>query len=196
MNAAPDLGPAARRLGDLVAGAPDDRLAAPTPCAEYTVGDLIDHIGGLALGFTYAATKSAGEGTDGRPSGDASRLGDAWRTEIPQRLGALADAWRDPAAWTGMTQAGGVKLPGEVAGMFALDELVVHGWDLARAIGRPYEPAAAEVEACLALLTGMAGQIDGESPFGPPVRVPDAAPPLDRLVGLTGRDPAWTPSAA
>ena len=49
----------------------------------------------------------------------------------------MAEAWQDPAAWEGMTAAGGVDLRGEVAGVVALDELVIHGWDLAKAIGRP-----------------------------------------------------------
>ncbi len=38
-----------------------------------------------------------------------------------------------------MTKAGGVDLPGEVAGLVALDELVVHGWDVARATGQAYD---------------------------------------------------------
>lgn len=46
----------------------------------------------------------------------------------------MAGAWKDPAAWTGMTRAGGVDLPGEIAAAVAADELVLHGWDLARDI--------------------------------------------------------------
>ena len=69
----------------------------------------------------------------GGGSGDASRLVDDWRSRIPRDLAALAAAWRDPEAWTGMTRAGGIDLPGEIAGVVALDELVVHGWDVARA---------------------------------------------------------------
>src|SRR5207248_426338 len=132
---------------ELVAGAPDEILTAPTPCPDYRLGDLIDHVGGLALAFTAAAEKDAGDATSQAPSGDASRLGDDWRTRIPRDLGRLAEAWRDPEAWTGMTKAGGVELPGEVAGVVALDELVVHGWDVARASGQPYDPDPDLVEA-------------------------------------------------
>ena len=127
-----DLEPATRRMSDLISGVPDELLDAPTPCPDYSLGDLVEHIGGLALAFTAAATKATGGATARGPSGDASRLGPDWRTRIPRDLAALADAWRDPAAWSGMTQAGGVDLPGEVAGVVALDELVVHGWDVAR----------------------------------------------------------------
>ena len=44
-----DLTPAAQRLADLVARVSDDELSGPTPCPAYALGDLIDHIGGLAV---------------------------------------------------------------------------------------------------------------------------------------------------
>ena len=68
---------------------------------------------------------------DQAPSGDASRLGHDWRDRIPADVEALAVAWHDPAAWTGMTKAGPVEMPGEIGGLVALDEIVIHGWDLA-----------------------------------------------------------------
>src|SRR5712691_6290588 len=99
-----NLGPAAQRLAGLVAGVSDDELGQPTPCPAYTLGDLIDHVGGLALAFTAAARKESSALTEQTPSGDASRLGDDWRTRIPRDLAALAQAWREPEAWTGMTR--------------------------------------------------------------------------------------------
>jgi uncharacterized protein (TIGR03086 family) len=191
-----DLTPAAQRLADLVGGIPDDLLDASTPCPAYTLGDLVDHIGGAAVAFTGAAVKDTGESTSQAPSGDASRLSDDWRERIPRDLVGLAAAWRDPEAWTGMTKAGGVDLPGEVAGLVALDELVVHGWDVARATGQTYESDPATLEAVRGFVAqfsepGMEGAREGL--FGPPVDVPDDAPLLDRVIGLTGRDPGWPP---
>ena len=138
-----DLKPAVERTADVVRGVRDDQLEGRTPCPAYTVGDLLDHVGGLSFAFTAAATKDVAETGDQAPSADASRLGDDWRTRIPADLAALADAWRDPEAWTGMTKAGGVDLPGEVAGLVALNEVVIHGWDVARASGQPYDPDTA-----------------------------------------------------
>jgi len=63
-----DLGPAAHRLADLVARVEDNELGKPTPCPAYALGDLIDHVGGLALAFTAAANKDSGKyGDQGRP---------------------------------------------------------------------------------------------------------------------------------
>jgi uncharacterized protein (TIGR03086 family) len=188
-----DLEPATREMAKLVSAVRGDQLGAPTPCPAYTLGDLLDHVGGLSVAFTGAATKATGSGG---PSGDASRLGTDWQQRIPRDLAGLAAAWRDPAAWTGMTQAGGIDLPGEVAGLVALDELVLHGWDVARASGQAYEVDPALLEAVHGFLASfsqpeqaaMRGDI-----FGPVVSVADDAQLLDRVVGLGGRDPAWTP---
>jgi uncharacterized protein (TIGR03086 family) len=191
-----DLTPAAQRLADLVSGIPDDLLDAPTPCPAYTLGDLVDHIGGAAVAFTGAAAKDTGDVTAQGPSGDASRLTDDWRTRIGRDLNGLAEAWRDPAAWTGMTRAGGIELPGEVAGLVALDELVVHGWDVARATGQAYEcdPQSLEaVQGFVAQFSEPGLEAERAGLFGPVVDVPDDAPLLDRVIGLTGRDPAWSP---
>jgi len=191
-----DLEPATRRMADLISGVPDALLGAPTPCPAYTLGDLLDHVGGLTLAFTAAATKEFDDASSPGPSGDATRLGHDWRARIPRDLAALAEAWRDPAAWTGTTQAGGLELPGEVAGMVALDELVVHGWDVARASGQAFDPDRPSLDAVhsfVAQFSGPGQEAAREGLFGPVVEVPGDAPLLDRVIGLTGRDPAWSP---
>jgi len=190
------LDPAASRLSVLVAAVPADALDAPTPCPKYAVGDLLDHIGGLAIAFAAAARKDRGDITAQAPSPDAARLEPAWREEIPRRLDALAEAWRNPDAWAGMTRVGGVDLPGEVAGIVALDELLVHGWDLARATGQPYECDGASLDAVHGFVQQLAAPemaAQREGIFGPVVAVADDAPLLDRVIGLAGRDPQWRP---
>jgi uncharacterized protein (TIGR03086 family) len=189
-----DLEPAARRLADLVAGVPDGLLDAPTPCPDYRLGDLLHHVGGLTLAFTAAARKDRGEASARGPSGDASQLGSDWRDRIPRDLAALAEAWGDPAAWTGMTRIAGLDMPGQAAGAFALDELVVHAWDVARASGQPYDcdPVSLEVvHELVAQFSGPGMDEQRRGLFGPEVAVPDDAPLLDRVIGMTGRDPGW-----
>ncbi|QKG23287.1 TIGR03086 family metal-binding protein [Actinomadura verrucosospora] len=196
MTQNPDLAPAARRLAELIGTLPDERLEAPTPCADTSLATLVDHVDGLSLAFAMAAAKDIPEGGTQPPSADGSSLAPGWRTRVPERLDALAAAWRDPSAWEGMTEAGGVRMPGEVMGRVALNELVVHGWDIAKASGRPYDSGEAEVRECLVFVGQAVEQSGGKGTpglFGPAVAVPDGASPLDRLIGLTGRDPSWTP---
>ena len=191
-----DLGPAAQQMADLVRSTPDDRLTAPTPCPAYSVGDLLDHIGGLAKAFTWAATKESVDMPDQTPSGDASRLEEGWRDRISADVLALAEAWRDPAAWTGMTKAGPVEMPGEVGGLVAIDELVVHGWDLAVATGRAFTAADATLEAAQQFLAMFSGpgteELRGDA-FGPERAVTASAPLLERVLAMSGRDINWEP---
>ena len=190
-----DLEPATRRMAALIAGVPTELFDGPTPCPDCSLGDLVEHVGGLALAFTWAATKDFPDTGSKAPSGDAKRLPDDWRSRIPMDLAGLAEAWRDPGAWNGMTQAGGVDLPGEVAGLVALDELVIHGWDVARASGQAYAPGAPELDAVhgfVAQFSEPGQESEREGLFGPVVDVPDDAPLLDRVIGLTGRDPGWS----
>lgn len=187
-----DLGPAARRMAELVVNVPDEAFGAPTPCPGYTVGDLVEHVGTMAVAFGAAATKETEGIGDRRPTGDASQLPHDWRERIPQFLTALAEAWRDPLAWTGHTRVGGADLPGEIAGVIALDELVLHGWDLAKATGQPAAYDGPELEAVYGMVQQFrSGGVEGL--FGPPVAVPGDAPLLDRILGLAGRDPGWVP---
>lgn len=195
----PDLTPAADRLAALVQGVADDQLGGVTPCPAYTLGDLLEHVGGLAMAFTAAARKEDLPGSAQGPSGDASRLEVGWRIRVSSDLHALAEAWRDPTAWTGMASAGGLELPGEIAGLVALDELVLHGWDVARASGQPFDVDPAALGAVHEFVAGFSapGQEGSrEGLFGPVVPVPDEAPLLDRVVGLAGRDPAWSPGSS
>jgi uncharacterized protein (TIGR03086 family) len=188
-----DFAPATTRLADLVTSVHDDRLRDPTPCPAYAVGDLVEHIGGLACAFTLAARKERRDPERANPAGDASRLEPGWRDRIAHDLTTLAAAWGDPAAYDGMTQAGPIDLPAQVAALVALDEVVVHGWDLARATGAPYDPDEDSLRSCLTFAQGFETPPGaGRGPFGPPVAVPESAPLLDRLVGATGRDPRWS----
>ena len=190
-----DLGPGAQRLANLIARVGDDELVKPTPCPSYTLGDLIEHVGGLALAFTAAANKDGGRYVEGAPPGDASRLGQDWRVRISRDLTALAEAWRKPAAWAGTTRIAGMDSPAEMVGLTAADELVVHGWDVARATEQPYacEPELlAAAASFLALFASPDAPAGPDVAFGPSRQVPAGAPELDRVVALAGRDPGWS----
>jgi uncharacterized protein (TIGR03086 family) len=191
-----DLEPAARRVARLLDGVSDDQLAAPTPCADTSVAALLDHFVLLTAAFRDTARKVPGR--DGPPpQASAEHLDPRWRTTLPRQLDELVAAWREPTAWEGMAQAGGVSLPAPVMATVALDELVLHGWDLARATGQPYEPDPASVQAVFEFTSAMSGPEHLESReglFGPVVEVAADAPLFDRALGFSGRDPGWTPA--
>ncbi|MCF1597936.1 TIGR03086 family metal-binding protein [Streptomyces muensis] len=188
-----DLGPQTRVIARLADGVADGRLSGPTPCPELAVRNLLGHLLGLAVAFRDAGRKDLGVTTDTSPDSAVPDIGPGWREELPKVLDELAEAWRDPGAWSGMTRAGGVDLPGEVAAAVAVDELVIHGWDLARATGQEYTPDPAALQASHDFLLAAVDDPSRGQIFGPVVPVPADAPLLDRAIGLSGRDPGWTP---
>lgn len=190
----PDLHAPADQIARLLAAVPDDGLDRATPCADLQLGGVIDHVGQFAKVFAATAAKDVGERTAAPPEPSASNLQAGWRAQMTADLQALADAWDAPDAWDGTTQAGGQDLPGAVAGRIALDELVVHGWDIAQALGEPFDCDDELLTEVAAAVRQFRDGNDGEMPglWGPVVPVPDDAPLLHKVVGLTGRDPGWT----
>ncbi|MGZ8801946.1 MAG: TIGR03086 family metal-binding protein, partial [Mycobacterium sp.] len=187
-----DLSESCRRTADVLSNVRDDQLDAPTPCAGMSLRELVAHIGGLAQTFAAAARKDFGPLTDTPPE-QGSVIESDWRKKYPAYLAVMAEAWQQPDAWTGMTRAGAVDLPAEVAGSVALTEAVIHGWDVARATGQPYDVDAATAQACLTHLEQFESS-GTEGLFGPSVAVPHDAPALDRIIGRSGRDPGWSAS--
>lgn len=192
-----DLCRTADNLASLISSVPDGDLGRPTPCTEYTVGDLLDHITGSTIAFGGAAAKAGGPSADMGPQGDAANLDPDWRTTLPLQVKSVAEAWRDPETWEGMTRVGGQDLPGAVAGIITFGELTVHGWDLAKATGLKFEPDPAGLDV-LFELASQSRAPGNEGPrntaFGPIVSVPEDAAILDRVLGLLGRDPGWSPA--
>jgi uncharacterized protein (TIGR03086 family) len=171
-----------------------DQLTAPTPCTEYDVRALLDHLAWAAVLSQRAATKTPLERDwssltpapflDGLPV-------EQWAAAIPAELDAAADAWADPAAWEGDTLVGTTTMPASVVGPMMLAEFVLHSWDLARATGLPYEVPVALGEATLTAVEPLAQMGRDGGWYGPEIAVPSGASAFERALGLAGRDPAW-----
>ncbi|TDB87873.1 TIGR03086 family protein [Actinomadura sp. KC216] len=183
-----DLKPACHRMIEILAGVDDARLADPTPCADYSVGDLIDHVDVVADGFTALALRKYSESADREPS--AANLAPGWRDVVAEHLRALGAAWDDPAAWEGGTDVGGgLELANDVWGKITLTEIVVHGWDLAKATGRPADMPEEAVRRCFDHVATFVPNAPVPALWGPAVEVPADAPLIDRVVAITGRTP-------
>jgi uncharacterized protein (TIGR03086 family) len=190
----PDLQSAADRMSRLLSALPDDAMGAPTPCPGLPVEALINHVGGFAKVFAASARKQIGDLTGPPPDPRTGNLEPGWRDRITADLATLANAWNAPDAWTGMTQAGGQDLPAAMAGRIALDELVIHGWDIAQATGQPYDCDTGTLHEVESTVQQVRDGNEGEIPglFGPVIPVPGDASSLDKVLSLTGRDPAWS----
>jgi uncharacterized protein (TIGR03086 family) len=175
--------------GAAVARVTEDRLDAPTPCAEWDLRALLVHMAGNNNGFADAA--------EGKPADT-----DVWEgTGIVDDLVGeyLKSAERVRAAFAGagvlertFEVHGFGSRPGQVGvGMHFVDYLV-HGWDVARAIDADF---TLDPELCLTVL--RMGQRWPETSWGPgapfayPVPVAADAPPAARMLGFLGRSPSW-----
>ncbi|WIX81337.1 TIGR03086 family metal-binding protein [Amycolatopsis carbonis] len=168
-------------------------LTAPTPCTGYDVRGLLNHL--LYWGPWLAAAGRRETYTATGTEADAVLVGEDWLATLEKQTEDLVDAFAPAAAWEGLATLGSATMPAATVGDMVLGEFVIHGWDLARAAGTPLtcsEEATAAAEAVRASAVAMGEQARAMGVYGPEVPVPAGAPALDRALGASGRDPAWT----
>ncbi|WP_406638777.1 TIGR03086 family metal-binding protein [Amycolatopsis sp. WGS_07] len=186
MNPVDDLAAVLDSTSALVAGV--SHWDAPTPCPEWTVRELVNH---LVLGhrlFTGVLRGEAGGSLDPRT---ADALGDDPVAAYREAVVRLLAAFRQPGVLERVVEVPAGRVPGIAAVHLRIVEELVHGWDLARATGQ--EPSFADdvAEREIGFSAAKLGDLPPErSPFAPPVPVAEDAPPLDRLVALLGRSPS------
>ncbi|MGW0481560.1 TIGR03086 family metal-binding protein [Nonomuraea sp. NPDC003214] len=169
-------------------------LGAPTPCAEYDVRKLINHLLFWGPSLEGAARKESVP-PPAASEDDVDLTGGDWSAALQAQTTRLVAAWSEPAAWEGTTYMGGAReLPAAMVGGMVAGELVVHGWDLARATDQHPRWDDDLLERLAAQVAATAEQGRAMGVYGPEVPVPADAPPLDRVLGLTGRDPSWKPA--
>ena len=165
-------------------GIAKEQLDAPTPCREFTVRALISHL--LQWGPMLVA---AGHKQVAGPSQE--EVGDGWLPVLEAQTADLVAAWSPDQAWRGSTPMGGPPMPAPTVGGLVLGELVVHGWDLARATGQDVSWPDEVVTRAYAAAKETAEQGRAMGMYGPAVAVPAESSTMDRLLGVTGRDPQW-----
>ena len=167
----------------LIAGVRDDQWTGATPCTDWNVRNLVNHVvrGNRLFG-------AALRGAPAPPAEPSDALGDdpvaAYRAASAEMLEAL----RQPGVMDLAVTIPFGTVPAPVALHLRNTELLVHGWDLARATGQQMAFPEDVAEQELQFSRGAISQIPpGRTPFGPSQPVPEDAPAIDRLAGLLGR---------
>ncbi|WP_326569693.1 TIGR03086 family metal-binding protein [Amycolatopsis rhabdoformis] len=176
-------------LDKILAGTTDQDLSRPTPCEGWNLAELLRHQ--VSENHAFAEAVRRGEAADW----DAGRLGEhayaAYAASVDDFLAAFGE---EGALQRQLKIHENGPFVAEIAAAMHLVDTVVHGWDLAKTFGVPYEPVPEAVHAALAF-AGMVPTDPGEravsGAFGALVEVPEGADELDRLIGLLGRDPGW-----
>jgi len=163
-----------------------------TPCPEWDVRTLLNH---LILWTSYSAERRAhGESVSEELMAKDFAAEPDFAAAYRAQLGRALAAWADPAAWERDLNVMGTPTPAaDVAGLL-LAEIVLHAWDLAAATGQSYTVGDKAAEAALTAVAANAELFRQYKGFAEPVPEAADAPVLDRVLALSGRDPAWTPA--
>lgn len=180
-------------LAPVMGGITPGQLHDPTPCTKFDVAQLRDHVLGWLTTFAAGFADPGGQATASIDGYSAPAAPDGAAAAVRAASDSLARSLRGGAADRPL-RLGDSAMPGELALGMILLEYQVHGWDLARATGQRWSPPAAAAAESLGFAPGMLTddyQGDGKT-FGNRVAVSEQASPLDRLLGLSGRDPGWS----
>jgi uncharacterized protein (TIGR03086 family) len=187
---------AVRASVDVVAEITAEDLGRPTPCAEWTLGDLLAHMTVQHNGFAAAA---AGRGADP----------DVWKVSAPGPDPVADYAMAAELVIAAFTQPGvldrgfalpeiipGTEFPAAQAISFHFVDYVVHGWDVARSLGLSYDLDSDLVQAALPVAEAVPGgerRLRPGAAFGPGVPAPADSCPMDQILAVLGRTPDWSP---
>jgi uncharacterized protein (TIGR03086 family) len=178
-------------LGSLLLVTPG-AMSNRTPCAEWDLRALLLHMNDSLLTLDHAIARGRvdlGQVTAGGPTADPAA----------DPVASLRDrACRMIGSWTGSSRPGeiavaGRALPSGVVAATGALEVTVHGWDVARACGRDRPIPRALAEELLGPAHVLIGDADRPHSFGAPVGVPPGTAAGNRLLAVTGRDPAIRP---
>jgi uncharacterized protein (TIGR03086 family) len=166
-------------MTDRIAAVPDDGWDADTPCEEWKARDIVGHLvatTGMFLGF-IDEEPPAGPSVEDDPLGAFATARDAMQ-------GALDDPSRAQREYDGMFGRSTLE---QGADQFLSADLVIHGWDLARATGQDERMPPQEVERIREELAPMDDQMRGPGAFGPKVDPPPGADAQTELLCFLGR---------
>lgn len=176
---------ALRRTGELVAGIGADQWDLPTPCREWNVRELVNHVvsgnwwvGELARGRTI-------EQVGDRLDGDVLEPDPV--VAYAQSAGAARAAFAEPGALEAPCAVSYGPVPGSVYAGHRIIDVAVHGWDIARATGQDDTLDPELVAGCAAIVEPQLDLLKGSGVFATDVEAPAGADDQTRLLAHLGR---------
>jgi uncharacterized protein (TIGR03086 family) len=193
MNLHAELAAGAAETGRVVGGVRDDQLTSVTPCGDWDLHALLNH---TILWTAYSAERRARD--DPLPDDLMTRdfvTEPGYAAAYVAQLGKAVAAWSDPRAWERDLNVMGSLTPAADVGALILAEMVLHGWDVARASHQEYTCAGNVAAAVLEAVAANAELFRKYDGFADPVRIPEPASVFDGALAMSGRDPQWKAAA-
>jgi uncharacterized protein (TIGR03086 family) len=164
----------------------DHQWADPTPCTEWQVRDLVNHL--VGGNYTFARIL---RGEPPAPPRQVLQSGPELQSAYRDSAAAVLGAFRQPDVLEHVFTVPFGTVPGMVALHLRITEVLVHGWDLAQATAQPATFPDDLAEQALAFTRGKLPDVgSGRSPFAPPQPVAEDASAIDRLAACLGRSVA------
>jgi len=167
--------------GSLVAGVRDEQWSSPTPCTDWTVRDLVNHLVGANLVFAALLQDRT------PPDRGTDHLGEDPAGAYRDSGAAVLAAFDRPGVFERTFPVPIGSVPGAVMLHLRITDLLVHAWDLAQATSQPAELPDDLVEQALAFSRILLADVPRAGRFGPVQPIAPDAPALDRLVAYLGR---------
>ncbi|MFD6893689.1 TIGR03086 family metal-binding protein [Rhodococcus sp. NPDC060086] len=172
-------------VAGLIDGVRSAQFTDPTPCPEFDVRSLIGH-----LVSTIDRGRVIGAGGDPLTVPEVlTAPDDGWVAALRTSADHYWEVWNDDALLDTVVTAPWGTFPGRAAVLIALNEALVHGWDLAAATGQPAEADPDLANAALGIMQRALPETPrgGPVPFGPVVDPAPAAGATERLANWSGR---------
>jgi uncharacterized protein (TIGR03086 family) len=184
---------AAAETARVVGNVNADELDGKTPCADWDLRTLLNH---TILWTAYSAEQRAyGKSVAEDLMNKDFTAEPGFAADYQAQVARAVQAWSDPKAWAGGRSVMGSETPAADIAAMLIAEMVLHGWDIARATDQDYQCSKELAEALLDTVEAQGEMFRQYQGFAAIVPVPDDADAFDRALSLSGRDPAGKPGS-
>ena len=164
-----------------------------TPCTDWDLRTLLNH---TILWTAYSAERRAhGESVAEELMSKDFTAEPGYAQAYQAQIARAVHAWSDPEAWRRELGVMGSTTPAADVAAMLIAEMVLHGWDVAKATGQDYHCDDAVARLVLSTVEAQGDLFRQYQGFAAVVPVPDDATAFDRALALSGRDPQWKPSS-